>query len=165
MTYQSRWEQLPLDVLYQQILILEDPSDILTFCHDPYINSKICQDKNGLIWRLLCQRNLSDLFVLKVEETLMDQYLKVIQTYKTLNIIKRLYFVAENGYEKLLKRMSLSELSMDMLMLSSALQFASEGGHLKIIKFLIKKGADLHFNREVPLRTAAHSGQLEIVKY
>ena len=38
MTYQSRWEKLPLDILYQQILILEDPLEILTFCYDPYIN-------------------------------------------------------------------------------------------------------------------------------
>ena len=163
MTYRSRWEELPIDILYQQILSLEDPSQILTFCYDPYINSKICQDKNGDIWKLLFRRDLSEFPILIVNETLMDRYLDAIQKSKNLRMEKLLLFAAENGYEKLLKEIRLSTLTFDWL--STALRLAANNGHLPIVKYLIEKGIDSPLNHENALKWAAQTGQLEIVKY
>ena len=163
MTYQSRWEELPLDVLYQQILSLEDPSQIFEFCYDPYINSKICQDKNGVIWKLLFQRDLSEFPVLKVKENLMDRYIEAIQKIKKLNTAQLSYFAAENGYEKLIQEIHPSDLSLSEL--DTALLGAANKGHIKIVKYLIENGADIHSSGEGALLLATEKGYLEVVKY
>ena len=163
MTYRSRWEELPIDVLHQQILSLKDPSQILTFCYDPYINEKICQDKNGLIWKLLFQRDLSELPYVNVEATLMDRYLEAIRQSKTPYNEQLLYFAARNGYEKLLKEIPLSGVSLANL--NIALIMAAGKGNLEIVKYLIGKGADSHTDYEKGLENAAFHGHLHMVKY
>ena len=163
MNYQSRWEKLPIDILYQQILSLEDPSQILTFCHDPYINLKICQDKNGLIWKLLFQRDLSEFPILKEGETLMDRYMKAIRESKVLGTGVLLQFAAQNGYEKLVKEIPLSSLP-EYLLLGTLIQ-AVTNGHLEIVKYLIGRGVNFRANAEQALKSAASNGHLEIVKY
>lgn len=163
MDYRSRWEEVPLDVLYQQILILDNSLDILTFCYDPYIESKICQDKNGLIWKLLYKRDLSESFVLGPTENLMDRYLQITQKCKTLEIEDLLWFASENGYENLIRKIPFSDLPL--ITLSQVLNFAAHYGQLEIVKCLIEKGVDFHFHDEKVLRCAAEWRQFEIVKY
>ena len=46
----------------------------------------------------------------------------------------------------------------------SSLPFRGQG-HMKVVKYLIESGADLHDDNDAPLRWAATRGYLEIVKY
>ena len=164
MNYHSRWENLPLDVLYKQILSLKDPSEILTFCYDPYINSRICLDKNGLIWKLLFQRDLSEFPILTVEENLMDKYVETMQKSKTYDMGTLLHFAARNGYEKLIKEISLSNISSNELSLALSGD-AAYCGHLDIVKYLAEKGADFRNFNEYALRNASFMGHLPVIKY
>ena len=170
MTYHSRWEKLPVDVLYQQILFLEGPSDILTFCYDPYIESKICQDKNGLIWQLLYKRDISKNLTLKTGENLMDKYIDIYKKCETTKSKDQLLkFSIENGYEILIKLISLSGISLTLL--SNILKLSIQKGNIEIIKYLInfsiseKDGQHFRSLKEKSLKWAAYNGNLEIVKY
>jgi ankyrin repeat protein len=49
--------------------------------------------------------------------------------------------------------------------LNTALNGASENGHLEVVKYLVEAGADIHNSDEFPLRLAIYNGHLEIVKY
>ena len=46
-----------------------------------------------------------------------------------------------------------------------ALICASNNGHLEIVKYLIKNGANVHADNDYALRYASNNGHLEIVKY
>ena len=46
-----------------------------------------------------------------------------------------------------------------------ALRWASENGHLEIVKFLMENGADIHAENDCALRWASENGHLEIVKF
>ena len=50
-----------------------------------------------------------------------------------------------------------------------AIQLAAQRGYLSIVKFLVKRGADIHvsnsFGAESPLRGAIIGGHLDVVKY
>ena len=191
MSYRSRWEDLPLDILYEQILFM-DPLDILKICGDPYVDEKICQNKNGTIWKLLFQRDLSEnLPILKGEETFMDKYMDAIQKSKTLSIVELLKYGAKNGYDKLVKEIKLLHvrnyyLLYDPFLLatenghlqivkffmenganfgSQVLPSAIKNGHLEIVKYLVENGANVNFDRGLALRTAAGNGNLDMVKY
>ena len=46
-----------------------------------------------------------------------------------------------------------------------ALRSASQNGHLNIVKYLLKQGADIHAGEDSALRSASRNGRLDIVKY
>ena len=46
-----------------------------------------------------------------------------------------------------------------------ALRYATEKGYLDIVKYLVENGADIHANNDFSLRSAADNGHLEIAKY
>ena len=163
MTYRSRWENLPLDIIYELILSLEDPKEILKLCYDPYINEKICQNKNGKIWQWLYQRDFTDFPNLKVEENLMDKYLEAMRVIKILDIKALAYYSAQNGYEKIFKKIPFSTLlTMDIVGL---LGEAAKYGHLSIVKYLVEKGVKFNTDDEWALREATYKGHLDIVRY
>jgi hypothetical protein len=45
-----------------------------------------------------------------------------------------------------------------------ALQWASQNGHLEVVKLLIEKGANVHENNERALKWSAMNGHFEVVK-
>ena len=47
----------------------------------------------------------------------------------------------------------------------SALGLASENGHLEVLKYLVEHGADVRANNDLPLRLASENGHLEVLKY
>jgi ankyrin repeat protein len=49
--------------------------------------------------------------------------------------------------------------------LTNDLSDAAVAGDLKIVKYLVEKGANVHYHYEYPLRCAAFNGHLEVVKY
>lgn len=167
MTYRSRWQEMPLDILYEQILSLEDPEDIENFCYDPYINEEICSDPNGRIWKLLYRKNLSDFLILNPGETLKSRYMKVMREIKFIRnsetLSSDLIYGAKNGYEKMVKAFPLNILPPSVL--SYALIVAAENGHFSIVQYLVEKGVDFHAEHENALRIAAGDGYLDIVKY
>ena len=93
----------------------------------------------------------------------MDQYLENMQLSQTLSIEELIIYAAFNGYEKLIQKMSFSNLNLYWL--SDALTKAAEKGYLEIVKFLIDKGADIHDFDEGSLRRAACNGHPNVVKY
>ena len=46
-----------------------------------------------------------------------------------------------------------------------ALIWASQKGHLEIVKYLVSLGANIHANNDEALRWASNNGHYEIVKY
>jgi len=46
-----------------------------------------------------------------------------------------------------------------------AIKWASQNGHLEVVKYLVKKGADITANINYPLRWASKNGHLKVVKY
>ncbi len=53
----------------------------------------------------------------------------------------------------------------DVHALNSALRWASENGHLDVVRYLVKHGANIHANNDQALRWASEKGHLEVVKY
>ena len=45
------------------------------------------------------------------------------------------------------------------------LRWASENGHLEVVKLLLANDADVHANDDYALRWASENGHLEVVKY
>ena len=45
------------------------------------------------------------------------------------------------------------------------LKLAASYGHLKLVKFLVEQGADIHVDNDEPLRWAAENGHFEVVNY
>lgn len=45
------------------------------------------------------------------------------------------------------------------------LRWASEKGHLEVVKYLVELGVNIHFNNDAALRSASAGGHLDIVKY
>lgn len=52
-----------------------------------------------------------------------------------------------------------------ILLINDNLDLSSYNGHLDILKFLIKNGADIHCWDDSPLRNASYRGHLEVVKF
>lgn len=48
---------------------------------------------------------------------------------------------------------------------NSSLRYAARYGHLEVVKHLIENGADIHAGEDYALRWAADSGYFEVVKY
>lgn len=46
-----------------------------------------------------------------------------------------------------------------------ALRLASKWGHLKVVKYLVENGADIHAAYDVPMRAALKYERLDVVKY
>ena len=46
-----------------------------------------------------------------------------------------------------------------------ALSWASENGHLEVVKYLVERGADIHIFEDQPLRLASQERHYEVVKY
>jgi ankyrin repeat protein len=46
-----------------------------------------------------------------------------------------------------------------------ALIYASENGHLNVVKFLVDKGANIHTQEEKPLILACQDGYIDVVKF
>ena len=46
-----------------------------------------------------------------------------------------------------------------------ALNWASENGHLEVVKYLVKKGANVTAANNYPLKWASEKGHLKVVKY
>jgi ankyrin repeat protein len=46
-----------------------------------------------------------------------------------------------------------------------ALRYASRNGHLEVVKYLVEQGADIHADDDGALRWASVNGHLEVVKY
>jgi len=45
------------------------------------------------------------------------------------------------------------------------LRWASDNGHLEVVKFLIEQGADIHADDDASLRWASYYGHLPVVQY
>ena len=48
---------------------------------------------------------------------------------------------------------------------NEALTFASQEGHIDIVKYLVENGADIHARDELALREASENGHVEVVKF
>ena len=121
-----------------------------------------------MIWRLLYQRDLSEQYILKIEDNLMDKYIEAIQNRKNLNLEQLLYFAAENGYEILLKKTPVSSLSASNF--PRILELAVYHRHLNIVKYLIDvipqvKNSHFYNWYEYCFELAAENGNLDIVEY
>lgn len=47
----------------------------------------------------------------------------------------------------------------------TALRLAAENGHLKVVKYFVKKGINIHIRNNFVFKRAALYGRLEIIKY
>jgi len=47
----------------------------------------------------------------------------------------------------------------------NALRWASKNGHLEVVEFLVEKGADIHANNDGALKWASKNGYLEVVEF
>ena len=221
----SRWEGVPLDILYQQVDYLETPKQIKDFCGDPYIHEKLCKDPNGEIWQYLYKRDLSNKIQVYPKfhpyETIQQVYLRDKEKYgKMKDDINKFKAANSDGYEKILENMKLDIskiapsaieqfLWSDILRskettyayilekvltllpdlynnenLNSDFKFANNQNNLGImmyllenynndifdinqalvsasgrnatdtVKYLLEKGADVHYNNDEPLRKA-----------
>ena len=54
---------------------------------------------------------------------------------------------------------------MNQEQLNKQLIHAATNGQLEIIKYLVEKGADIHFNNDYALRLASSYGKLDVIKY
>ena len=46
-----------------------------------------------------------------------------------------------------------------------ATMWASQNGHIKLVKYLVEKGADFRYDNNYAIRWASENGHLEVVKY
>ena len=162
----SYWEGVPLDIIHQQIMLFDDPEDIVRFCGDPYIDEKICQDPNGEIWKRLFQRDLSNEIVLDKGQTIKSQYLRDASDkyHKTLGL-SLLTFIAKHGYEKLLNKVDLSRYKKSLWLYKEALEQSVIRGNLFIVKYLIENGIYSSNLLNDVFMTAVMENQIPIVEY
>ena len=44
-------------------------------------------------------------------------------------------------------------------------RWASENGHLEVVRYLVEQGANIHANNDYAIRWASENGHLEVVRY
>lgn len=64
------------------------------------------------------------------------------------------------GNLNLIQEMTLTDVNTEQ-----ALIYASQNGHLEIIKHLVENGSDIHVQEDKAVRMASSNGHLEVVKY
>lgn len=188
----SRWEALPLDILYLEIEYLDTYEDIELFCSsDSYLDEKICQDPDGKFWQNLFKQTLSEDINLDSDETVMSKYVKDKQKIKDLieeGAIDKSYdikgfpqyyqlytFIAEKGYVKLLDNIftgkdlkslyKLKEIPFSLEVLDFMLFDAIEAGSLSMVKYLVEHSANLHAYNDVIMDDILFSPHVEILEY
>ena len=188
---ESLWEKIPIDIIRLLVDYLDTCNDVLNFCLDPHINSKIGLNPNNDFWRYFYQRDLS--FDIKLEEeddSVKDQYLFTKEIFKTFSNekdhiitrgkrrgqisngkeIKKLDVICEYGYDKLLlnnfNRIGFVDLKQfDGKILYEYSKIATLNGHLSVIDKIVKTGFNFHIKNERLLKIACKNNQLNIVKY
>ena len=165
----SRWEGIPLDILYQQVDYLNTPKQIQDFCGDPYVYEKLCKDPDGEIWKYLYQRDLSDEIVLKRGDSIMSKYLREKEKLNKLRgNSRRFEFGADNEYIKILENIDLTTIPKSFL---GKLLFRSIlNNRFYTVKYLLDNyniidDPAFPINFDELLEIAAGNGYLRIVQY
>lgn len=172
MVFTSRWQLLPLDILYQQIDYLEDIKDVINFCADPYIYEKICKDGNGFIWKNLFNKYLSNTIILNEKISVMARYAYDMGQLKEFELqndyLPLLKFLGIKGYEQYLNKwLKESDFWNEdcCIDITPSLDSACEYGHLHYVKWMVENcNIDLE-SLNSGLEISAQFGHLSILQY
>ena len=110
------------------------------------LNLNMCPEEKLLQMINMLAEDTSD----KIGKTLNSTLLTLMKSNCHLKVIKilldddRVDFRADNDY---------------------AIRWASEKGHLSIVKFLVEIGADIHAENDYAIRLASANGHIEVVKF
>ena len=163
----SRWENIPLDIIKQELDYFDTEDEVKNFCEDPYIYEKVCKDPNGQIWKDLYHRDFTDNIVLYEDETVMSSYLygktQIKEALLSGDPKKILGKASIFGYEKILQKLDLTQFDQETL--NDALGGAIAYGTLSSVKYLIERGADPHYKNDRPFSHAALFAKFPVLQY
>ena len=135
-------------------LILENLEDIdlVSYCKLNKEANKICNDQTFWYNRLRSRFPQIDLEVMAKVKTASwsDVYIQMVQFVRSVNTTNWL-----RNKEEVISFQDKNE----------ALTFASQEGHIDIVKYLVENGADIHARNDWALIMASENGHLDIVKY
>ena len=139
----SCWETVPFDIVTSLLpyLDLDNSENILALSGDPYLDAKLCQDPNGILWKYLYTHVLSETLPSSLTPTLKERY----YTYRGIKGTCHTSYLAtwscQRGYEIVIRNLVNRKLVTDEKC-REILCFAAMNGHLNIVKYLITNGTD-----------------------
>ena len=98
--FSFNWYTFPLDVILSITHYLS-ARDFLYLCiHNDSFNQRVCQDPNSIIWKLLYQRDISQVVP---SNDIAGHYVDILDEISTMTPNQRLIYGGFNGYEEIVK--------------------------------------------------------------
>ena len=134
-------------------------------------NQRVCQDPNSIIWKLLYQRDISQVVP---PNDIAGHYVDILDKISTMTPNQRLIYGGFNGYEEIVKNAlengAESRVYDDIRNTISTLNpterliYGAKHGYEGLVKNALDNGADIHANNDEALYWAAWNGHTETVK-
>ena len=165
------WYTLPKDVIVSISHYLS-ARDFLYLClHNDSFNQRVCQDPNSIIWKILYQRDISQVIP---SNDIAGHYLDVLDKIANMTPNQRLIYGGFNGYEEIVKNALengaeihvYDDVRNKILTLNPTdrLIYGAERGYEGIVENALANGAEIHAEDDQALLSAAYHGHTETVK-
>ena len=156
------------DIDYKILNELNDV-DLVNICQTNKRADEYCKDQMFWMNRILFKFPGVNIDVLTKYKGNMNWSVYYINDLR--NVGRRFGFTLERRDHELVEAAREGRLDHVIILLnkgashSGIASMAAANGHLDVLKYVVGKGADIHFDNELGLRYASKNGYLDIVKY
>ena len=145
---------LPTDLLHLVFLYFE-PNELFSICSnlEKLYFSKLLGSR--IFWKIIWKHKISSF--LNLSENPYEKYKEIFSDLKTLRYKEnKIRYLSQSGYDQLL-----IPLLSTLTDYNTAMYYASESGHIEIVRLMLEKGANSY---NLAMAYAARGGHIEIVR-